>query len=146
MITWVDTNVIVALWEANHALQAVAVRELTGASRIGAVAISGCVYAEFAAGPMRPLGAVWAFLRETEIDIAWDVGEDVWRLAAERFSQYAERRRADRGEPKRFVADFLIGAQATVRGARLLTFDRGIYAAAFPELTLIGKALGDQRA
>jgi len=140
MITWVDTNVIVALWEANHALQAAAVRELTAASRIGAIAISGCVYAEFAAGPMRPLGAVWTFLRETEIDVAWDVGEDVWRLAAERFGRYAERRRADNGEPKRFMADFLIGAQAVVAGGRLLTFDRPIYAAAFPELTPVGKA------
>jgi predicted nucleic acid-binding protein len=145
-MTWIDTNVMVALWEADHVLQAVAVRELTEASRTGAVTISGCVYAEFVAGPSRPLGAVWAFLREAEIAIAWDVGEDVWRLAADRFSQYAERRRADHGEPKRFMADFLIGAQAAIRGGRLLTFDLRIYAAAFPELTLIGKTFGEQRA
>ncbi|HZL26154.1 MAG TPA: PIN domain-containing protein, partial [Acidobacteriaceae bacterium] len=129
MMTWIDTNVMVALWEADHALQALAVRELIEASRTGAIAISGCVYAEFVAGPKRPPGVVWAFLHEAEIDVAWDVGEDVWRLAAERFSQYPERRRMDRGEPKRFLADFLIGAQATVRGGRLLTFDRRIYAA-----------------
>jgi hypothetical protein len=59
-MTWIDTNVMVALWEADHALQTFAVRELTEASRTGTVAISGCVYAEFVAGPMRPLGAVWA--------------------------------------------------------------------------------------
>jgi predicted nucleic acid-binding protein len=145
MTTWVDTNVAVALWEADHTLQGVAVRELTEASRAGVVAISGCVYAEFVAGPNRPLDAIWAFLHEAEIDVVWDAGEDVWRLAAERFSQYAERRRADRGQPKRFMADFLIGAQATVRGGRLLTFDRRIYAAAFPELILVGKAYGEQR-
>jgi predicted nucleic acid-binding protein len=81
------------------------------------------------------------FLDEADIPIAWQTGQDVWRLAAERFSAYADRRRVDHGQPKRFLADFLIGAQATLRGGRLLTFDQRTYSAAFPELTLVGRIL-----
>jgi predicted nucleic acid-binding protein len=81
-------------------------------------------------------------LHKAEIPIAWQTGEDVWRLAAERFAAYAERRRTNGTEPKRFLADFLVGAQATVRGGRLLTFDQRIYAAAFPELKMFGRAAG----
>jgi predicted nucleic acid-binding protein len=105
---------------------------------MGTLKMSGCAYAEFFAGPNRPAVEVLRFLREAEIEIAWEVGEGTWRLAAERFSVYAARRRENGNEPKRFVADFLIGAQAVLDGGRLLTFDRRTYAKAFPELTLVG--------
>lgn len=79
------------------------------------------------------------FLEATEIPIAWQTGQDVWLLAAERFREYANRRRDDPDHPKRLLADFLIGAQAAVRGGRLLTFDERTFAAAFPELTILGR-------
>jgi predicted nucleic acid-binding protein len=114
-------------------------KKLAEASRSGSLVISGCVYAEFTAGPSRPLDAIREFLHEAEIELVWDVGESIWRLAAERFCAYAARRRTENAEPRRFLADFLIRSQATLAGGRLLTFDRRIYAAAFPELQLIGK-------
>lgn len=118
---------------------------MSEAASDGWFAVSACVYAELLAGPGMNADKLWNLLKETEIPIAWQTGQDVWTLAAERFSEYAERRRAEKGQPKRFIADFLIGAQATLRGGRLLTFDRRIYAAAFPELTLIGRDFGEQR-
>jgi len=139
MTTWIDTNVLVALWNTNLETQAEARIALREAAEEGWFAISGCVYAELVAGPGRGPQMVGEFLEEAQIPVAWQTGEDVWLLAAERFSEYAERRREDRTRPKRLLADFLIGAQATVRGGRLLTFDERTYAAAFPELKLLGR-------
>jgi predicted nucleic acid-binding protein len=108
---------------------------------LGWFAVSACVYAEFLAGPGRTIGNVVDFLVEAEIPIAWQTGQDVWQLAAERYAEYVQRRRNGK-EPKRFIADFLIGAQASVRGGRLMTFDQRLYAAAFPELLIFGRAAG----
>jgi predicted nucleic acid-binding protein len=142
MTTWIDTNVLVALWDGDDAARAEVHRAMSEAAEDGWFVISGCVYAEFLAGPKRNPESVYDFLKDAEIPIAWQTGEDVWLLAADRFSEYAERRHVNGAEPKRFLADFLIRAQATVRGGRLMTFDHRIYAAAFPELRMFGLASG----
>jgi predicted nucleic acid-binding protein len=142
MTTWIDTNVLAALWNANVDTQKAARTALREAAESGWFAISGCVYAELVAGPDRTPEMVNAFLEETEIPVSWQTGEDVWRLTAERFRAYAEMRRTNSKRPKRLLADFLIGAQASLRGGRLLTFDERNYAAAYPELTLLGRSHG----
>jgi predicted nucleic acid-binding protein len=142
MRTWIDTNVLVALWEGDEAARADLKRAMDEAAEDGWFVVSGCVYAEFLGGPGRSSESVAEFLKDAEIPIAWQTGEDVWLLAADRYADYVERRRANGSEPKRFIADFLIGAQATVRGGRLMTFDQRLYAAAFPELRLFGRAAG----
>jgi predicted nucleic acid-binding protein len=51
------------------------------------------------------------------------------------FQGHASRRRAKKTElPRRILADFLIGAYASVRRCRLLTLDQPLYRAAFPDL------------
>jgi len=40
-------------------------------------------------------------------------------------------------EPRRILADFLIGAHATVNGYKLLTMDAGVYRAGFPRLAVV---------
>jgi predicted nucleic acid-binding protein len=142
MTTWIDTNVLVALWSGDVEARASVRAFMQEAAEVGWFAVSACVYAEFLAGPDRTQELVTEFLSEAEIPIAWHTGQDVWLLAAERYAEYVQARRAGRPEPKRFVADFLIGAQATVRGGRLMTFDQRLYAAAFPELKLIGRVSG----
>lgn len=139
MTTWVDTNVLVAIWSGDEDATADLQAQMEEA---GKLVVSGCVWSEFLGGPRRSAGQVFEFLQDLGIVIAWQTGEDVWLLAGERYAAYAERRRRGHDEPKRFIADFLIGAQATVRGGRLMTFDHRIYAAAFPELTLVGRSAG----
>lgn len=64
--------------------------------------------------------------------------EPVWRLAAQTFAAYAQRRRDSSGRhPKRFLADFLVGAHATLEADRLVTIDADRYRTDFPNLALL---------
>jgi hypothetical protein len=78
------------------------------------------------------------FLISTRIAIDFDLGESVWRDAANRFAVYAERRRrSGSGSPKRLLVDFLIGAHAILKADRLLTLDASRYREEFPKLKLL---------
>lgn len=79
-----------------------------------------------------------AFLQATRVEVDWLIAEDVWRLAGKAYAGYANRRRSQTAEPgpRRLLADFLVGAHATLRADRLLTFDQGTYQRAFPALRL----------
>lgn len=77
-------------------------------------------------------------LAALRIQIDWRLSEGVWREAARAFRGYAERRRrSDSSKPKRFLADFLVGAHALSVGGRLLSFDQGKYRAAFASLEML---------
>jgi predicted nucleic acid-binding protein len=72
------------------------------------------------------------------IAVEWEFSERIWRSAGEGFQKYAERRRKQKGaEPRRILADFLIGAHALVSGYKLLTLDERTYRTAFPRLAII---------
>ena len=83
--------------------------------------------------------AVDAFLDRARIEVDWDLDEETWRVAARAFGNYAERRRTQRGDygPRRILADFVIGAHASRYASALLTLDRRIYRAAFPDLEVL---------
>jgi len=135
MTTAIDTNVIVALWDAEDTLHRVARAALDKAFNEGALVISGAVYAELLAAPGRTEAFVDRFCEETGIGVEWELGERMWREAGAAFQSYSARRRKQRGtEPLRILADFLIGAHAMVSGYKLLTLDAGIYQASFPKL------------
>jgi hypothetical protein len=71
------------------------------------------------------------------IAIDFDMGEDVWQLAATSFAAYAiRRRRSGGGSPKRLVADFVIASHAILRADRLMTLDTNRYVVDFPNLRL----------
>jgi predicted nucleic acid-binding protein len=78
------------------------------------------------------------FLSDTRIEVMWEMDEDTWRTAARAYQGYVKRRRRQKQpEPRRIITDFLIGAQALVCGDRLLTLDKKIYRAAFPDLKVV---------
>jgi predicted nucleic acid-binding protein len=132
-----DTNVIVALWDATHALHPVAREALEAASRREALAICGVVYAELIGAPGRTEAFVDRFCEEAGITVEWEFRERIWRKAGVAFQGYATRRKKQRGaEPRRLLADFLIGAHALENGYKLLTLDGGMYRRAFPGLKL----------
>jgi predicted nucleic acid-binding protein len=137
MTTAIDSNVIVALWNEDEAQNLAAKKALRESQIRGGLVICGAVYAELMAAPGRSEMFVDRFCEEAGIVVEWELGEKAWRAAGAAFQGYASRRRGQKaGEPRRILADFLIGAHALVNGYRLLTLDAGIYQAAFPRLAI----------
>jgi predicted nucleic acid-binding protein len=137
MTTAIDTNVIIALWDADAALSLAAQSALEAAFNRGNLVVAAPVFAELIAAPGRTEAFVNSFLEETRILIDWDLDEPVWRTAGRALQACAVRRRKQRDTSvRRILADFLIGAHSLVRGYRLITLDEGLYRAAFPGLTI----------
>lgn len=137
MTTALDSNVIVALLNDDDSLNLRAQKALREKRSLGNVAICGAVYAELLAMPGRSETFVDGFCEDAGIIVEWELSEKIWRTAGKAFQDYARRRRKGRsGEPRRILADFLIGAHAAVQGYRLLTLDARIYEAAFPGLAI----------
>lgn len=139
MSTAVDTNILAALLRGAPEESRAARASLESASHRGRVVVSAAVYAELCAAPGRDQREVDAYLASRRIQVDWDLGEAVWRSAALAYREYAERRREQRGgEPRRILADFVIGAHALHHAGTLLTADQRLYRAAFPSLMLLG--------
>ncbi len=138
MITAIDTNVIVGLWDAEDALYLRSLKLLDNVSGGGGLIICGAVYGELLACPGRTEDFVEEFLDDTGITVDWSSSENVWRTAGSAFQKYAGRRRRQKlTHPRRILTDFYIGAHALCYGYGLLTLDDGIYRAAFPELNVV---------
>jgi hypothetical protein len=140
MRTAVDTNVLSAIWGRESNARELS-RELAEARRSGSVIICGPVFAEAMACPGSTESFVRIFLEQTGVQVAFNLGEDVWTESGRRFTRSAEsKRRALRQEvkhePKRVLADFIIGAHALLHADRLMTLDHKRYRKDFPELKL----------
>lgn len=138
MITAIDTNVIVGLWDAEDTLYLRSLKLLNNVSAAGGLLICGAVYGELLACPGRTEDFIEEFLDDTGITVDWSSGETVWRTAGAVFQKYAGRRRRQKfPHPRRILTDFYIGAHALCNGYGLLTLDDGIYRAAFPGLNIV---------
>ncbi len=139
MTTALDTNILVALWRGTGAVTQAVQASMERAQRKGILIIAPPVYAEVIAAPHSDPDMVDTFLNRTRIEIDWDLDPTVWRAAALAFRGYAQRRRAQPGDPgpRRIRADFLIGAHALHAEASLMTLDQRLYHVAFPALSLI---------
>ena len=138
MTTAIDTNVLVALWDTDEALNSTAQLALDAALNRGRLVIPPPVFAELMACPGRSESFLDSFLRETGIAVDWDLDETIWRKAGLAFQSYAARRRKHRNEgPRRILADFLIGAWALERRHHLLTLDDRLYLTSFPGLVVM---------
>ncbi len=137
MTTSIDTNVLVAVWNADDTLNARAASALNTARNGGSLVIAAPVYAELLAAPSQEQEFLDTFFANTGIAIDWLLDESVWRSAGLAYQSYAGRRRKHSDAvPRRILADFLIGAHALENRYRLLTFDDRLYRAAFPRLTI----------
>jgi predicted nucleic acid-binding protein len=138
MTTAIDTNVLVALWDAGDSLHVTARQALEAAFARGGLVIPGVVYAELLAAPSRTEEFLKRFCEDTSIRIEWEMAEEVWRAAGRAYQSYAVRRKKQAGlRSRRILADFLIGAHAMVNRYPLLTLDTGLYRAAFPRLSIV---------
>jgi predicted nucleic acid-binding protein len=134
--TAIDTNILSALW-SGEATAAAVKNLLDEAAERGGLVICPVVYAELRGSPRATASYVDSFLNETGILTDWTLEEAIWQLAAERYEKYAARKREQKmGEPKRLIADFIVGAHALLRADVLLTLDPRPYRRDFAELSL----------
>ena len=137
MITALDTNVLVALWDDDDALNSAALAALDNAFERGGLVISGVVFAELMAFPGRTEKFLDKFLADTQVSVDWAMTEAICRTAGHAFKSYADRRRKQLADgPRRIIADFLIGAHAFENGYGLLTLDYRNFHTSFPKLTI----------
>ena len=100
-------------------------QQLGNAKNHGALLISPVVYAELLAYPRATETYVDGFLSDTGITVDFQMEWAVWVDAGRRYARYADqRRKAGHGEPKRLLADFLIGSHALLRADRLMSLIR----------------------
>jgi|SRR5579863_4673351 predicted nucleic acid-binding protein len=137
MRTAIDTNILSLFWSGGP-LAATLAAELSKARAQGALVVSAPVFVELSAIPTADAQRVERLLAEMNVAVDFDLGEDVWRLAASNFSAYASRRRrSGGGVPKRMLADFVIASHAQLKAERLMTRDANRYSQDFPTLHLI---------
>jgi predicted nucleic acid-binding protein len=137
MTTALDTNVVIALWDKDSALSLAAQTALDTAFNRGTLVAAAPVFAELISAPGRSEAFVSSFFEETGIGVDWELPEQVWRSAGRAFQAYAGRRRKQRDAgARRILADFIIGAHASVNGCRLLTLDDRLYRSSFPTLAI----------
>jgi predicted nucleic acid-binding protein len=135
-VTALDTNVLVYLLAGSQAASQRAQRLLARAIKTGPLVISPIVHAELGAHPGSTVEGRDRFLAELRIATDWALSEEIWRYAGLKYGEYAARRRKSSGsEPRRLIADFVIGAHAAKAG-HLATLDFNFYRKAFPEVTL----------
>ena len=133
----IDTNVIAAVWNKNHAQNSVASRALGDLIAQENLVVSGPVYSELMAGPLRTEEALDLFFHDTGIQVDWVMDESIWREAGRAYTGYVRRRTRSRGgESRRILTDFLIGAHALSRGNSMLTLDKELYRVSFPTLQI----------
>src|SRR2546423_8818858 len=92
MITALDTNVLVALWDRDDAWNSAAEAVLKSARSRGKLVISAVVFAELLAFPRRKEKFIDRFLGDTDIGVEWTIQESMWRLAGGAFQTYSVRR------------------------------------------------------
>ena len=138
MTTAVDTNVVVALWDLDPVLNSAAQSALDSALARGGIVIAAPVFAKLTACPGCNQAFLDTFCRDAGIAIDRNVDEGTWRIAGRAFQAYAARwKRQGAPDPRRTLADLVIGAHALHRGHRLLTLDDRLYRAAFPGLRIV---------
>lgn len=137
MRTAADTNIFSALLSGDPNSAPEARIALTEAQARGSVVVCPAVYAELVAG--RTPETVDTFFSDKGIEVDWNIGKEVWREAGVRYAEYARTRmrQPDYSEPRRILADFIIGAHALKMADSLLTADAGIFSTYFPELRVI---------
>ena len=132
MITAIDSNILIDVIGTPSRFTDPAIRALDEARQEGALIISPIVVAEIA-GHFSSATQQEKCLREMGLRLIDFTMVDAHH-AGQAYVAYKSRSK----DPKpRMLADFLIGAHASLHADRLMTRDRGYYRTYFPKLKII---------
>jgi predicted nucleic acid-binding protein len=136
VITAVDTNVLIDVFGADPTFGAASRGALRAAIETGALIASEVVWAETFASFASEERAAQMLDRLRVRFVPSDV------VAASAAGQAWRSYRRDGGRRDRILADFLVGAHASVHADRLLTRDRRFYGARFRDLEILDPTAG----
>lgn len=131
MITAVDTNVLLDVLGADPTFGPGSRDALRAATQSGALVASEAVWAETSAWYRSEREAVEA-LDDLRVQLV-PTGTSAAFAAGAAWSAY----RRDGGRRDRMIADFLIGAHASIHADQLLTRDRRFYRSRFKQLKIL---------
>lgn len=130
-----DSNVLSAVFRGESTAQRIV--DILEDRRQDGLFLHVAAFAEFLAAPGIQRADAERFLTEAHVAVAWQTEEAVWERAIQAFTAYAAlRRRSGGGQPRRILADFLIGAHAELMAGELLTLDPQHYRQHFPGLVV----------
>lgn len=132
MATFLDTTALVDSTKPDAVRHEWCVSALEEARQSGAIVISDIVYSEFSAG-MPSKDATDAIVAELVLERLRFTDEVLFR-AGQAYKQY---RQQHGGQKTNVLSDFLVGAQAEVAGAPLITANPRDYLTYFPNLAII---------
>lgn len=132
MTTFIDTNVLIYLFEVGGQHHQWAISQLEARKAVGPAIVADMVYAEFSV----------AFTSQSEVDAIvsalalerFPTSDAALFKAGKAFKQYREQ---NHGTKSNVLPDFLIGAIAEGAGAPLLTANPKDFTGYFPQLQLI---------
>jgi hypothetical protein len=132
-----DSNILQALMQPGHAFHERALEAVVSAqASSSSILLCPVVHTEMHSLPKFDLGVLSAFIADAGFEVDWEIPRAAWSLAGEAQARYHQRRRKSGApEPRRLMADFVIGGHALSRNAVLYSFDVG-YATLFPTLEL----------
>lgn len=133
MLTAVDTSVILDVLTADPVHGGPSESALRRAAQEGRLVLGECVLAEITPAFPQGKSQIDEFLSDWDIDFAPST-KACAVLAGEMFKVYLRRR--SKGDARRLVPDFLVGAHAKLVADRLLARDRGYFRDYFKGLAL----------